>query len=112
MQSDYEIDLGLIVDAHPWLEFAFAPVIDIFGWQFDYRWLGGALLLTVACLIAVYLRFRPPKLSWRSFLRVTLPANVYLNPSSRIDYACMFIYPGLLTLMSYVGVDMLSEGQA
>jgi sterol desaturase/sphingolipid hydroxylase (fatty acid hydroxylase superfamily) len=111
MESDYEINLWQMVDAHPVLEFVLGPAADIIGWQFDYRWLAAALLLTVACMIAVYLGFRPAKLSWRSFLRVTLPARVYLNSSSRIDYACLFIYPGLLTVLSYLGVELVSESQ-
>ena len=111
MQSDYEVDLAVIFDEHPWLELALGPVVDIFGWRFDCRWIGLSLVLTVACLITVYLLFRPQRLSLRSFLQTTLPAKVYLHPSSRIDYVCLYVYPALLTLLSYTGVELVSEGQ-
>jgi sterol desaturase/sphingolipid hydroxylase (fatty acid hydroxylase superfamily) len=101
----------VIFDEHPWLELALGPVVDIFGWRFDYRWIALSLVLAVACLITVYLLFRPRRLSLRSFLQTTLPVNVYLNPSSRIDYVCLFVYPALLTLLSYAGVELVSEWQ-
>jgi len=109
MQSGYEVDLAVIFDDRPWLELALGPVVDIFGWRFDYRWIGLSLVLTVACLITVYLLFRPQRLSLRSFLQTTLPAKVYLHPSSRIDYVCLYVYPALLTLLSYTGVELVSE---
>jgi sterol desaturase/sphingolipid hydroxylase (fatty acid hydroxylase superfamily) len=111
MQSGYEIDLVVIFDEHPWLEFALGPVVDIFGWRFDYLWIGLSLALSVACLVAVYLLFGPRRLSLNSFVQTTLPASVYLNPSSHIDYVCLFVYPTLLTLLSYAGVGLVSEWQ-
>jgi hypothetical protein len=109
MRSGHDVDLAAVFDANPWLEFALGPVVDVFGWRFDYRWIGLSLALTVACLIAVYLLFGPRRFSLRSFLQTTLPARVYLNPSSRIDYVCLFVYPALLTLLSYAGVELVSE---
>jgi len=109
--TDYDVDLSVIFYEHPWLEFALDPVVEIFGWQFDYHEIGLSLTLVVACLFAVYLLFLPQRISLRSFWQTTLPARVYLHPSSRLDYVCLFVYPALLTLLSYAGIDLVSEWQ-
>jgi len=109
--TEYDVDLAVIFDEHPWLEFALDPVVEVFGWQFDYGEIGLSLALVVACLLAVYLLFLPQRVSLRSFWQTTLPARVYLHPSSRLDYVCLFIYPALLTLLSYAGVELISEWQ-
>lgn len=83
--TDYDVDLAVIFDEHPWLEFALDPVVEVFGWQFDYLEIGLSLALTVVFLLVVYLLFLPQRVSFRSFWRTTLPAKVYLHPSSRID---------------------------
>jgi len=111
MRSDYDVDLAMLFDAHPWLEFALGPLVDVFGWRFDYHWIALSLALTVACLIAVYLRFLPRHVSLRSFVQTTLPGDVFLHPSSRIDYVCLFVYPTLLTLLSYAGVELVADWQ-
>lgn len=109
--TDYDVDLAVIFDEHPWLEFALDPVVEVFGWQFDYHEIGLSLVLVVVCMLVVYLLFLPQRVSFRSFWQTTLPAKVYLHPSSRIDYICLFVYPTLLTLLSYVGIELLSERQ-
>jgi len=109
--TDYDVDFAVIFDEHPWLEFALDPVVDVFGWQFDYHEIGLSLALAVACLFAVYLLFLPKRVSFRSFWHTTLPTNVYLHRSSLIDYICLFAYPALLTLLSYVGVELVSKWQ-
>jgi len=109
--TDYDVDFAVIIDEHPWLEFALDPVVDVFGWQFNYHEIGLSLALAVACLFAVYLLFLPKRVSFRSFWHTTLPTNVYLHRSSLIDYICLFAYPALLTLLSYVGVELVSKWQ-
>ena len=109
--TEYDVDFAVIFDEHPWLEFALDPMVEVFGWQFDYHEIGLSLAIVVVCLIAVYLLFLPQRVSLRSFWQTTLPARVYLHPSSRIDYVCLFIYPALLTLLSYTGVGLFSEWQ-
>jgi len=109
--TEYDVDLAVIFDEHPWLEFALDPVVEVFGWQFYYGEIGLSLALVVACLLAVYLLFLPQRVSFRSFWQTTLPAKVYLHPSSRLDYVCLFIYPALLTLLSYAGIELISEWQ-
>ena len=49
------------------------PVVDVFGWRFDYSWIGFSLVLTIACLIAVYLLFRPQRLDTLQRLLQHLP---------------------------------------
>ncbi len=83
--TDYDVDLAAIFDEHPWLEFALNPVVEVVGWQFDYLEIGLSLALTVVLLLAVYLLFLPQRVSLRSLWQTTLPANIYLHPSSRID---------------------------
>jgi len=109
--TTYDVDLAVIFDEHHWLKFALEPVAEIFGSQFDYREAGLSLLLTIICLLVVYLLFLPQRITLRSFWQTTLPARVYLHPSSRIDYVCLFIYPALLTLLSYAGIELVSEWQ-
>lgn len=107
----YDVDFAVVFDEHPWLEFALDPVVEVFGRQFDYSEIGLSLVIVVACLLAVYLLFLPQRVSFRSFWQTTLPARVYLHPSSRIDYICLFVYPALLTLLSYAGIELVSELQ-
>jgi len=109
--TDYDVNLAVIFDERPWLEFALDPVVEVFGWQFDYLEIGLSLALTVTFLLAVYLLFLPQRVSLRSFWQTTLPTKVYLHPSSRIDYICLFVYPALLTLLSYAGVELVSKWQ-
>ena len=109
--TDYDVNLAVIFDERPWLEFALDPVVEVFGWQFDYFEIGLSLALTVTFLLAVYLLFLPQRVSLRSFWQTTLPTKVYLHPSSRIDYICLFVYPALLTLLSYAGVELVSKWQ-
>ena len=109
--TDYEVDLTVIFDEHPWLEFALDPVVEVFGSQFNYGEIGLSLVLTIVCLLTVYLLFLPHRVSFRSFWQTTLPARVYLHPSSRIDYLCLFVYPALLTLLAYIGIELVSKGQ-
>ncbi len=109
--TDYDVDLAAIFDEHPWLEFALGPVVEVFGLQFDHLEIGLSLALTVVFLLAVYLLFIPQRVSLSSFWQTTLPAKVYLHPSSRIDYICLFVYPALLTLLSYAGVELVSRWQ-
>jgi len=112
--TNYDVDLAVIFEEHPWLEFALDPVVEIFGWQFNYHEIGLSLALVIACLLVVYLLFRPQRVSMRSFMQTTLPARVYLHPSSRIDYICLFVYPALLTLLtllSYAGIELVSSWQ-
>jgi sterol desaturase/sphingolipid hydroxylase (fatty acid hydroxylase superfamily) len=109
--TDYDVDLTVIFDEHPWLELALDPVTEVFGSQFDYGEIGLSLALTIVCLLTVYLLFLPQRVSFRSFWQTTLPARVYLHPSSRIDYICLFIYPALLTLLSYAGIELVSRWQ-
>ena len=109
--TDYDVDLAAIFDEHPWLEFALGSVVEVFGLQFDHLEIGLSLALTVVFLLAVYLLFIPQRVSLSSFWQTTLPAKVYLHPSSRIDYICLFVYPALLTLLSYAGVELVSRWQ-
>jgi sterol desaturase/sphingolipid hydroxylase (fatty acid hydroxylase superfamily) len=109
--ADYDVDLTVIFDEHPWLEFALDPVTEVFGSQFNYQEIGWSLALTIICLLTVYLLFLPQRVSFSGFWQTTLPARVYLHPSSRIDYICLFIYPALLTLLSYIGIELVSSGQ-
>jgi len=109
--TSYDVNLVVIFDEHPWLEFVLDPVVEIFGWQFDYHEIGLSLTLVIACLFVVYLLFLPQRVSMRSFMQTTLPARVYLHPSSRIDYICLFVYPALLTLLSYAGFELVSSWQ-
>jgi sterol desaturase/sphingolipid hydroxylase (fatty acid hydroxylase superfamily) len=109
--TDYDVDLTVIFDEHPWLEFALDPVVEVFGSQFDYGEIGLSLALTFVCLLTVYLLFLPQRVSFRSFWQTTLPARVYLHPSARIDYICLFVYPALLTLLSYAGIELVSRLQ-
>ncbi len=109
--TDYDVNLAVIFDERPWLEFALDPVVEVFGWQFDYLEIGLSLALTVTFLLAVYLLFLPQRVSLRSFWQTTLPTKVYLHSSSRIDYICLFVYPALLTLLSYAGVELVSKWQ-
>jgi len=109
--ADYDVDLAVIFDEHPWFEFVLDPVAEVFGSQFDFLEIGLSLALTIVCLLAVYLLFLPQRVSLRSFWQTTLPAKVYLHPSSRIDYICLFVYPALLTLLSYIGIELVSRWQ-
>ncbi len=109
--TDYDVNLAVIFDERPWLEFALDPVVEVFGWQFDYLEIGLSLALTATFLLVVYLLFLPQRVSLRSFWQTTLPTKVYLHPSSRIDYICLFVYPALLTLLSYAGVELVSKWQ-
>ena len=109
--TNHDVDFAVIFDEYPWSQFVLYPVAEIFGSQFDYSEISLSLALILICLLAVYLHFLPQRVCLRSFWQTTLPARVYLHPSSAIDYVCLFVYPALLILLSYAGIELVTRWQ-
>lgn len=104
-----DVELDAVFEASPWAEILLSPVVFAFGTYLNDVWLAISLGLAMLFYLAsFYLHARGP-LTLRNVIRTVVPRSVYLHPSSLTDYGCQFVYPAFVLLLSYGGVNVLSE---